>query len=329
MKINKIFLYIIMKVFDYIIFHKGCIDGFSSFLVLNKTSFIHDHAIIYQDKPSASNPPQNIDGKNIIIMDVAYKYEVLKEIVERAKYVLFIDHHNTIHENVVRIQKNVSNLETVYDENECGSSLVWKYFFPKKKIPLFLEYVRDNDIGTWKLYGTHSFIAGLEADYNISLSPDQLYHWNKLFDRKVVKRLELKGRTYMEYIESLLKSNSKRYSLEAFPSEMIYEEFSSYFDKPGQYKVAVVCGVGCPSTSLLGKRMADVINCDFVLFWSLHLDTKDYVLSFRSKEVDVGLIAQIFGGGGHKLASACSFPMSKHHISDLFFAQSLPRQTKM
>lgn len=48
------------------------------------------------------------------------------------------------------------------------------------------------------------------------------------------------------------------------------------------------------------------------------MDTKQYVLSFRSKNIDVGKIANIFGGGGHKLASACSFLANKYHIQDLF-----------
>ncbi len=98
--------------------------------------------------------------------------------------------------------------------------------------------------------------------------------------------------------------------------------------KPGQYRVAVICGSGCPSSSRLGNKKRETIDCDFAIIWSYHMDRKEYVLSFRSKEVDVGKIAAIFGGGGHKLASACSFPANKYHIQDLFFPNSLPRKNK-
>jgi oligoribonuclease NrnB/cAMP/cGMP phosphodiesterase (DHH superfamily) len=315
-----------MKNYNFIIFHRGCIDGFSSFVILNKTKYIDDDATIWQDVPSTNTVPQNIDGKNIIIMDVAYKHEVLQEIVSHANSVLFIDHHKTIHDDSQNIKAD--NLEIIYDTNECGASLTWKYFFPKKSLPLFIKYVRDNDIGTWKLHGTHAFIAGLEVNYNMSINHKNLKKWNNLFDTEHINKLKTKGKIYREYIDSLLDYNSKKYSMMLFPSEQIYSEYTSYFNKPGQYKVAVICGSGCPSSSLLGHKIMETVNCDFALFWSLHLDKKEYVVVFRSLNVDVGSIAQMFGGGGHKLASACSFPMTKYNITDLFFSQSLPRQSK-
>ena len=38
----------------------------------------------------------------------------------------------------------------------------------------------------------------------------------------------------------------------------------------------------------------------------------------RSKKVDVGTICKKFGGGGHTLAAACSFPSSQYRIEDMF-----------
>lgn len=323
-----------MNLYDYVIFHRGCLDGFTSFIILNNTKFVSDEYIIFPDVPSAKHSPPQIDGKNVIIMDVAYKYDVLKSICERANSVTFIDHHITIHDDVIRLKDELkknhdnSKIKIVYNEKECGASLTWKYFNKKKPLPLFVRYVRDNDTGTWKLKHTHSFIAGLDTKFNMSISKENIYKWSKLFNFDVIKKIIKRGKIYREYIDFLLENNSKKYSMEAFPSEKVYEEHSSYFKKPGEYKVAVVCGGGCPSSSLLGLKMMETINCDFVIMWSLHMDRKEYVLSFRSKEADVGKIAQIFGGGGHTLASACSIPLSKYNIQDLFFPQSLPRQNK-
>ena len=58
--------------YNYVIFHKGCNDGFASFIILNKSKLISNDAIIYQDVPSAKSVPQRITGKDVIIMDVAY-----------------------------------------------------------------------------------------------------------------------------------------------------------------------------------------------------------------------------------------------------------------
>ena len=321
-----------MNSYDYVIFHKGCLDGFTSFVILNNTGTIGKDAIIFPDVPSAKIPPPQIDNKNIIIMDVAYKYEVLKMICERANSVTFIDHHVTIHDDVVKLKSEFqaddsSRVKVIYNEGECGASLTWKYFNKKKQMPLFVRYIKDNDIGSWKLKHTHHFIVGLQTHFDMSLTNNNLLKWNSLFHFNEVKKIIKKGKIYWEYIDHLLDMNSKRYSLEAFPSEKIYEDYSTHFNKPGEFKVAVVCGGGCPSSSLLGLKMMNTINCDFVIMWSLNLDRKEYVLAFRSKDVDVGKIAQIFGGGGHKLASACSIPISKYNIQDLFFPQSLPRRS--
>ncbi len=317
--------------YNYAIYHKNCQDGFSSLLVLLKSKRITQDAIIYHDVPSANFPPKDIDNKDIIIMDVAYKYDVLKEIFERAKSIVFIDHHVTIKDDVEKLKLNMKDkkkITIIYDEDESGASLTWKFLFKDEKFPLFIKYIKDNDIGTWKLKHTKPFIYSLRVKYDIDLKRDIIKKWMDLFDDKNVKKLVKIGKIYEEYANSLLDENVRKYSLEAFPNEKIYLEFIDYFMKPGQYRVAVICGSGCPSSSLLGNKIMETIDCDFAIIWTYHMDKKEYILSFRSKEVDVGSIAAIFGGGGHKLASACSFSSSKYHIQDLFFSNSLPRKNK-
>ena len=315
-----------MHKYNYIIFHKGCFDGFTSFVILSNTNAIANDCVIFPDVPSAKYVPSQIENKNIIIMDVAYKYDILKQICNKAKHVTFIDHHITIHDDVLKLKnENNSKLNIIYDEKECGASLTWKYFHKKVPLPLLVRYIKDNDTGTWKLKHTHSFMAGISPYYDTSLTKENLKNWNNLLKFEKIKQIIKRGKIYREYIEHLLEFNSKKYSMESFPSEKIYDQFPEYFKKPGQYKVAVVCGSGCPSTSLLGLKMMETIDCDFVVMWSLNLDRKEYILAFRSKVTDVGKIAQMFGGGGHTLAAACSFPINKYNIQDLFFPMSLPR----
>jgi len=317
-----------MSSYNYVIFHKGCFDGFTSFIILTKTGKITDDAVIYPDVPSTKSVPPQIENKNVIIMDVAYNYDVLKSICLDAKSVTFIDHHITIHNDVKKLVDELkhSNVKIIYNEKECGASLTWKYFNANKSIPLLVRYIKDNDTGAWKLKYTHSFIAALDTKFNMSLTNRNIHKWHKLFNSDTIKNMIKRGKIYKEYMDNLLEINSKKYSMEAFPSEKIYEQYSDYFTKPGQYRVAVICGSGCPSSSLLGLKIMETVDCDFALMWSLHMDRKEYVMALRSKKVDVGNIAKMFGGGGHTLAAACSFPTSKYNITDLFFPHSLPRR---
>ena len=311
--------------FDYVIYHKNCLDGFSAFVVLTGTGTISNNATIYPDMPSANEAPPNIDGKRIIIIDVAYKRDVIEEIFSRAASVLFIDHHITIKNDVITLIKLYEDKHImIYDEHLSGASLTWKYFYPDDPVPRWIKYIQDNDIGTWKYKFTRQFILALQIKYRLNLSRDTIKRWNKLYDNNEVKRLIRSGHKYMEYQSYLMDHFSHRYTLELFPSQMVYDDYKDFFTRPGQYMVAVVNG-GCPDNSILGNKIATDVDCDLVLLWTFHLDKKQYVISFRSLEVDVGKIAKAFGGGGHTLASSCVIPLSKYNITDLFFPQSLPR----
>jgi nanoRNase/pAp phosphatase (c-di-AMP/oligoRNAs hydrolase) len=44
----------------------------------------------------------------------------------------------------------------------------------------------------------------------------------------------------------------------------------------------------------------------------------EYILTLRSEKIDVGSIAALFNGGGHKYAAAMSFKTTQYSIQDLF-----------
>lgn len=308
--------------YDYVIYHRGCLDGYTSFVILSTTKTISPDAIIYTDDPYASNIPPNIDGKNVIIMDVAYKKEVLQKIVEIAKHVTFIDHHVTIKNEI----KQSNNLEIVYDVDESGASLVWKYFYKSKKAPKLVQYIKENDTASFPSRDTLFFILALNMNYSIHRTPENLIKWKKLLLSNItVHNLVKEGKIYQPYKEYIVSENSKKYSFEQFPSAQIYKKFKTYFTNPGQYKVVLYNGHGCPDTRSLSARFLEKTNCDFVMLWVLNMEQKKYVIQLRSIDVDVGSISKLFGGGGHRLASAFSLTLGEYSIQDLFFPTSLLR----
>ena len=54
-----------MVYYNYVIFHKGCFDGFTSFIILTKTGKISKGATIYPDVPSAKFAPPQINNKDV------------------------------------------------------------------------------------------------------------------------------------------------------------------------------------------------------------------------------------------------------------------------
>jgi oligoribonuclease NrnB/cAMP/cGMP phosphodiesterase (DHH superfamily) len=321
-----------MDLYNYVIFHRGCLDGFSGFFILNQTGKIHKNALIYPDIPSAKDIPPNIENKNIIIIDVAYNPDILMKIMQVAKKVTFIDHHISIREDILKLKIDKKH-EIIYDDKKSGASLVWKYFYKNKKEPLFIKYIEDNDIGAWKIKETKPFILGLRVKYSTDLSRENLKRWKKLLNISEVKKLIKKGLVYQEYHNNLLDIETKRYSMLKFPSQKIYDEFPKFFTKVGQYRVAVYNGGGCPNASSLGERIMQKVDCDFALLWNYQFDKKEYILTMRSgdnkgKIVDVSQIAKLFGGGGHVQAASCSINKNKYEIFDLFTNEILPRSNK-
>lgn len=322
---------------------------FSGLFILTTTDLLTEEIIIYGDVPSAKTVPLNLKNKNVIIIDVAYKKEILNQIISLAKKVTFIDHHVSIRDDVLSM-KFPKPHEIIYDEKQSGSSLTWNYFYGertnykitdnirkligdeaknmtdlKNYIPKFVEYIEDNDIGAWKKKHTIPFINALQVKYKLQPTTNNFKHWENLFKKEEIIKLIKYGVIYDEYKNYLIEENLRKYSLEQFPSKLLSDKFPSVFKKPGQYRVVLYNGSGCPSASHLSIAFLKTVNCDFVIFWSLNLDKKEYILQFRSSRVDVSQIAKLFGGGGHTLASACAISIRDYNIVDLFMPNSLPR----
>lgn len=311
-----------MQTFDYVIYHKYCLDGFAGFFVLTKTNLMDEKCVIFPDKPSTTKIPLNISDKNIIIIDVAYKNSILEEIIKVSKTTLFLDHHVTIYDGTMKLlSKYADKFTYIYNVEKSGCSITWDYFFANKKLPKFLKYIEDNDIGRWKYKYTKAFVSALQIKMGASLDIEILKKWDKLFDKAEVTRLINMGIKYNEYEKYMVEKKIKNHEIKFFPSKKLFENINkqndNFFLRPGQYKVAIMNG-GCPSTGMTGTELVRRIECDFAIVWEFSITNNRYILSFRSEGTDVGRIASIFGGGGHIYAAACTIYKDKYDITDLF-----------
>jgi oligoribonuclease NrnB/cAMP/cGMP phosphodiesterase (DHH superfamily) len=318
--------------FNYVIFHRGCLDGFGGFFVAHMSGRLVKDVQIYPDVPSTNNVPPDIDGKDMLIIDVAYKKQVLEQIFKYARSVVFIDHHVSIYMDTLDLAKQYNrsdNIEYVYDVDRCGTTLTWKYLNGRQQPPAFLKYIEDQDTGTWQYKETKPFIFALKAYYHLSTENKSLQKWFRLMNQDIVDKMIKRGKYMAKYNTHLVNINVPRHTLERFPSTAILRMAPHLFQKAGQYVCAVYCGLNCPSVTDLAVSALGQLKCDFCIMWTYNLDSKKYILSMRSRVVDVSAICAIFGGGGHGLAAACSFAASDYSIGDLFEGNSLPRTYSM
>ena len=77
----------------------------------------------------------HMKDKNILILDLEYNKENLEHIRKLAKNVYIIDDHSIANKN--------NNLHFIGDKHAC-IAYTWKFFYPKKEIPLYVQII-DND----------------------------------------------------------------------------------------------------------------------------------------------------------------------------------------
>ncbi|HMO77994.1 MAG TPA: DHH family phosphoesterase [Candidatus Paceibacterota bacterium] len=131
-----------------IFYHKHCVDGTASAAVCLRKypeakaiplSFSEKEADLEIAKAAIS------PSTTVIFVDTTLG---LEELVGFGKEVLVIDHHISEKEKVEELVKVNQKLTYIFDNEESGATLAFKYFFPDEILPTFLAYVRDIDL--WK-----------------------------------------------------------------------------------------------------------------------------------------------------------------------------------
>ena len=255
-----------------VLYHANCNDGFTGAWVARekfgkKADYI---AISHQDAPLLG-----LGGKTVYMIDIVYPEEGVKRLIKEAKSFTVLDHHITVKDIVESIPDHV------YDIERSGATLAWKYFFPDKDVPLFLQYIEDTDLWNLNMPRSEDFLAfsmTLEFDFD---------KWSELVEdfedeKKRVKHLDY-GKEIREYQEKMI-------------DELLEEAGEATFEG---YKSLV------SNAALLHSQLGNAMikkGYDVGIIWR-HTKGDLIRVSLRSEkggEVNVGEIAKKYGGGGHQ-----------------------------
>jgi len=264
------------------IYHGNCADGFGGALVLYMfygKEEVEFHPGVYQE------PPPDIAGRDVILVDFSYKREVLIEMADKAKSIVILDHHQSAQEELINLPDNV---EAYFDMSKSGAVMAWKYYFPALQIPQLFLHIQDRDLWTFKLAGTREIQACLFSyPYTFEL-------WEKLLHTDL-SDLYKEGtallRKHMKDVTYLIKR-------------------AAYTDTLAGYEVPFLNAPYMYSSDaghIMGKDKP---------FAVCYYETKDArIYSLRSSDtgVDVAKIATSFGGGGHKHAAGFTIKKEVHH----------------
>ena len=268
---------------DLVIYHKNCTDGFGA--AYSAWKLLGSKAIYCA--ASHGDPPPNVDGKTVAILDFSYKNNVIKDLIASSKDLIVIDHHKSA---MIELH-DISN--THFDMNHSGARLAWDFFHPGKEAPKFIDYIEDRDLWKWELPYSKEFSAAFD------MIPFEFEEFEKFEDDSVFDDAVKRGSYILAYSKTVIKKICDKASARKYKGKNVLVVNSSHW------------------MSEIGSRLSP--DCDFAMIWYYDHERKDIKVSLRSfyDNVDVSEIAKNFGGGGHKKASGFTLT-GDSNIEDIF-----------
>lgn len=262
-----------------VIFHKNCSDGLTAAWVAKK--YFDQNKISAQfiaaDFPDAF---PDLEPSDVYILDFSYKRDIILE-AKKKHNIQIIDHHATA-------KKRLDGIENViFDMNKSGCGLAWHRFFPGIEAPLIVKWVEDNDLWKFK-YGetTTGFYLWSNMYLNFHEPLHRQFERMDWIERQIETNLNIRSQfeTLGKFYDNQLKAVTNQYLLvEAhdltFPVINTSHLFASY------------------GGSMMAKEFG------MCAIYSVKPD-KSVTYSLRSVDpIDVSVIAEQYGGGGHPHAA--------------------------
>lgn len=288
-----------------------------------------------------------VRGKHVIVADFSFEIPALRLLSGLAKSVLVIDHHKTLHErvsehnkdtntdpinmrNLAELNFNASDIRylmpppdykhpgipedeqdmyppfkntlVVYDPDYCGTMLVGIVFGlvdlsnAGNEILSILDYIQDYDLYNLEHINTRQIQAALHH----CMYTHNLGFWDELDnDGKIRYEHELisTGWALIENAEKQLQEY-----ISSASEGLLAEQKFIFVNAPSEF------------ANSIGEKLSNETGLP-VAIW---ITRKDYTkISLRSSKSngnqDVGAIAGLFGGGGHRNSASFSCP-----VEDLF-----------
>lgn len=259
---------------DLVIYHAGCSDGFGAAFAAHKV--LGGRAEYYA--ANHGEPPPNVTGKNVAILDFSYDLATTKEMIAKASSLIILDHHKTANERLGDLP------QLHYDNDHSGAVLAWNYFHPGKEPPRFIKYIEDRDLWKWEMPYSKEFSAAFD------MVPWTFEDFELFEDDSVVDDAVTRGKYILAYSKTVIKKICEKAQPRKWHGKSVMVVNSSHWQ------------------SEIGNRLAQ--DCDIAIIWYYSHETRKTRVSCRAfhEGIDVTELAQFFGGGGHKKAAGFELP---------------------
>ena len=272
------------KLYNFVIYHKNCNDGFASaWIAWNYLKDKVKHIFWYPSTPDASFIP-NFENKDVLVLDLTFVNKKLMDNLRNNTNKLFIiDHHKQAHSVLKDSDKYIHN-----DDNSAAV-LTWEYFYPDKPVPTFIKIIQDEDIKGNKFDYTKYFASALPLLYQHDNKKFEL--WNELLKKENIIKVIKMGKNNKLFKEDLIRRNLHGAIMKFEGHKVIVHNF-------------VAVGLWNDIANMLASKY--IKTTEFCMLWAYEHAKKRYSVRLRSLKdtVDLNKIALKYGGGGHGRAAA-------------------------
>ena len=153
------------KLYDFIIYHKQCNDGFASAWIAWR--YLKDKVsnIQYHDAQPNDKTIPDINGKSVLMVDVTFiDKNLMDQVRNKSKKLFIIDHHDQAHSVIKPTDK------VIHEKTHSAAYLTWKYFFPSENVPIVVKLIEDGDLKSQKFEYTRYLTTPLKLKYKLNTS---------------------------------------------------------------------------------------------------------------------------------------------------------------
>lgn len=280
-----------------IIYHANCIDGSMGALCA------------YYDFPKAYFHPathnkeddilDNVKDKDVYFIDFCYKEDKTRAICELAKSVVFLDHHQTSLPYIEKIVDENTKCKSFCSMAKSGAMLAYEYFSTAHECYIearLVELVQDRDLWKWAYPETEAVTSFLYTLPQFDPKIEQTWvDWHLYCTEYLIEELTALGHPIVKARQKNIEDGCKR----AFKARM--------FDR----EIYIANATDCFS-EIAGEL---ALKGEFGATFHINSQGK-YVYSLRvaNGDLDISVLAETVGGGGHKKAAGCTSEFPLHQM---------------
>jgi len=227
----------------------------------------------------------NLDeNTTVIIVDFSFDLPTMQDIKARSKELIWIDHHPIIN------QHKAAGFDTagLRDTVESAAYYCWKYFFPDREVPIYVRYT--SDYATWKHTMPESMTFNA-AMYNENLRNINSYNWIALEDPSYITTLLKNGKHLLSFTD-LIRLMIRPYIFET-----------------------TIAGYKAVAINMRNTNSTIFDDCGYKDYQVMltfgkygNMNTPRVTIYAKDPSINVGKIAESFGGGGHEGAAGFTVP---------------------